>query len=108
MERQRRKAVLRACARVSARDRRGCEHGRKWGLQPASAFLTKCAEEPEKHGLAETLDFLGVASLMSGDLLASASYYKQAIALWRDLDDRQGLIASLSFFAGRGGIYQNL
>jgi tetratricopeptide (TPR) repeat protein/DNA-binding CsgD family transcriptional regulator len=58
-----------------------------------------------KHGLAETLDFLGVASLMSGDLIASANYYEQAIALWRALDDRQGLVASLSFFAGRGGLY---
>ena len=61
--------------------------------------------QSERHGLAETLDFLGVASLMSGDLIASSNYYEQAIALWRALDDRQGLIASLSFFAGRGGIY---
>ena len=75
------------------------------GLRLETNAVLASLSQSEKHGLAETLDFLGVASLMSGDLLASASYYKQAIALWRDLDDRQGLIASLSFFAGRGGIY---
>ncbi len=59
----------------------------------------------DQHGLAETLDLLGVASLMSGDLIASTNYYEKAIALWRALGDRQALIASLTFFAGRGGLY---
>ena len=59
----------------------------------------------DQHGLAETLDLLGVASLMSGDLIASTNYYEKAIALWRALGDHQALIASLTFFAGRGGLY---
>jgi len=59
----------------------------------------------DQHGLTETLDFLGVASLMSGDLIASARYYEQAVELWRALGDRQGLVSSLVFFAGRGGVY---
>ena len=42
---------------------------------------------------------------MSGDLFASATYYEQAIALWRALGDRQGLVSSLAFFAGRGNVY---
>ena len=58
----------------------------------------------DQHGLAETLDFLGVASLMSGDLIASANYYQQAIAIFRALDDRQALISSLIFYTGEVAI----
>ena len=75
------------------------------GLEYHREALSIFQASSDQHGLAETLDFLGVASLMSGDLISSAHYYEQAIALWRDLDDRPALISSLIFFAGRGGLY---
>src|SRR5205807_6168708 len=42
----------------------------------------------DQRGRAATLDLLGMASLLSGDLLQSAAYYEQAIALLRKLDER--------------------
>ncbi len=57
------------------------------------------------HQEAQTLDLLGLTNSIGGDILASARYYEQAIALWRALEDRQGLLSSLVFFAGRGTVY---
>ena len=45
----------------------------------------------DRRGKASTLDLLGMASLLSGDLMQSAVYYQQAIVLFRELDDRQRL-----------------
>lgn len=75
--------------------------GQRYHLEALNIF----SEGADRHGLAETLDFLGVACIMSGDLIASASYYEQAVARWRALEDWQGLISSLVFYAGRGGLY---
>jgi DNA-binding CsgD family transcriptional regulator len=60
-----------------------------------------------RRGLAETLELLGVASLLSGDLLQSAVYNQQAIVLLRELDDRQRLISSLVTLMMCAGHYQN-
>jgi DNA-binding CsgD family transcriptional regulator len=49
----------------------------------------------DRHGLAETLDLLGIASYLSGDLIQGTAYYQQAVALFRELDEREGLISSL-------------
>ncbi len=59
------------------------------------------------HGKAATLDLLGVASLLSGDLVQSAVYNQQAIVLLRELDERQRLISSLMTLMLCGGHYQN-
>src|SRR3989440_4905644 len=61
----------------------------------------------DQRGKAATLDFLGMASLLSGDLLQSAAYYEQAIALLRKLDERQRLPNSLATLMLCGGNYQN-
>src|SRR5437879_4675411 len=50
----------------------------------------------DRRGKASTLDFLGMASLLSGDLMQSALYYEQAIVLFRELDERQRLPNSLA------------
>ncbi len=55
------------------------------------------------RGLASTLDLLGIASFMRGDMLSGARYYERAIGLWRALGERQWLIPSLATFATRGG-----
>jgi DNA-binding CsgD family transcriptional regulator len=57
------------------------------------------------HGLAETFDFLGTTSLMSGLLLSGITYYEQAIALWRSLGNRQALISGLGMATMRGPNY---
>ena len=48
-----------------------------------------------------------MASLLSGDLQQSAAYYEQAIALFRESDERQRLPNSLSTLMLCGGNYQN-
>ncbi|MFN8540515.1 MAG: tetratricopeptide repeat protein [Thermomicrobiales bacterium] len=46
-------------------------------------------------GRATTLDLLGMASALAGDLVACAHHAAQAITPFRDLGDRQGLIGAL-------------
>src|SRR2546421_9839220 len=61
----------------------------------------------DRRGKASTLDFLGLASLLRGDLIQSAVYNQQAIVLFGELDDRQRLISSLVTLMLCGGHYQN-
>jgi tetratricopeptide (TPR) repeat protein len=49
--------------------------------------------------MATTLDLLGIANLLAGDVAAGVRYYDRAIALFRELDDRPRLASSLT---GRG------
>jgi DNA-binding CsgD family transcriptional regulator len=58
------------------------------------------------HGTAATLDLLGIAGLLSGDLIQGTTYCQQAIVLLRKLDDRQCLISSLVTLMMCGGIYE--
>src|SRR6266700_1072580 len=80
--------------------------------QPHEAL--RCHEEAlatfqglhDRSGKASTLDLLGMASLLSGDLVQSAVYYEQAIALLRELDERERLPNSLATLMLCGGNYQ--
>jgi DNA-binding CsgD family transcriptional regulator len=63
-------------------------------------------ELDDKAGIAETLDLLGMASYLGGDLTRGTAYYQQAVALFRELDDRQGLASSLATLTMRGITYQ--
>ena len=58
-----------------------------------------------RRALANTLDHLGLANLLGGDLVSSVPLFNRAIALFRELDDRPRLAASLS---GRGSNYSML
>jgi tetratricopeptide (TPR) repeat protein len=49
----------------------------------------------DRRELANTLDLLGIANLLGGDLNTSVHYYNRAIALFRELDDRLRLTNSL-------------
>ena len=60
-----------------------------------------------RSGKAATLDLLGMASYPSGDLLQGAAYYEQAIALLRELDERERLPNSLATLMCCGGNYQS-
>ncbi len=80
--------------------------------QPHEAL--RCHEEAlatfqglhDRSGKASTLDLLGMASYLSGDLPQSAAYYEQAIALLRELDERERLPNSLATLMLCGGNYQ--
>ncbi|HEX6547496.1 MAG TPA: AAA family ATPase [Candidatus Dormibacteraeota bacterium] len=50
----------------------------------------------QREGIAETLGFLGMANAIGGDLRLSAACYERAVALFRDLGDRQALAYSLA------------
>jgi ATP/maltotriose-dependent transcriptional regulator MalT len=52
------------------------------------------------------MDLLGMASLLSGDLIQGTTYCQQAIVLLRELDDRQRLISSLVTLMMCGGVYE--
>jgi predicted ATPase/DNA-binding CsgD family transcriptional regulator len=60
-----------------------------------------------RAGVAETLDLLGMASYLGGDLSGGTEYYQRAVSLFRELDDRQGLASSLATLTMRGGTYQS-
>jgi adenylate cyclase len=61
--------------------------------QEALAVFQKLGHQ---RGIAETLDLLGMASALGGDLVQSAAYYEQAIARFRGLDHREGLLSGLA------------
>jgi tetratricopeptide (TPR) repeat protein len=62
-------------------------------------------ELENRRELANTLDLLGIAYLLSGDFGTSVQYYDRAIALFRESDDRPRLASSLM---GRANTYSML
>ena len=68
--------------------------------------LTIFQELQDPHGTAETLDLLGMTSYLGGDLVGGTIYYEEAVALFRQLDDRQGLTSSLATLTFRVANYQ--
>jgi len=53
-------------------------------------------ETGHRRGMAETLDFLGIANYFSGDLWQGTHCYTRAIALFRELDERPLLTSCLT------------
>ena len=49
----------------------------------------------DRQELANTLDLLGIANLLGGDLNSSIHYYNRAIPLFRELDERIRIASSL-------------
>jgi DNA-binding CsgD family transcriptional regulator/Flp pilus assembly protein TadD len=47
-----------------------------------------------------------MTATLGGDLLQGTTYYQQAVVLFRELDDRQGLASSLATLMILGGIYE--
>jgi DNA-binding NarL/FixJ family response regulator len=72
------------------------------GLPLHEEALVTFRELEDKRGIAETLDMLGVASNMSGDLRQCARYQREAVQLFRELNDVPREISSLSDLATRG------
>jgi DNA-binding CsgD family transcriptional regulator/tetratricopeptide (TPR) repeat protein len=75
------------------------------GLRYHQEALTLFLSCNDWHGQATTLDLLGITSYISGDLISGVEYYERAIALFRQLDQPQGLVSSLACLALRGASY---
>ncbi|HLY32510.1 MAG TPA: tetratricopeptide repeat protein, partial [Ktedonobacterales bacterium] len=71
--------------------------------QEALSLFQALRDDP---GIAETLDLLGMTSYLGGDLLRGTDYYRQSVALFRQLDDRRGLASGLATLTMRGVTYQ--
>jgi tetratricopeptide (TPR) repeat protein len=59
-------------------------------------------------GIAETLDLLGIAQFLVGDLIAGTHAYDEAIALFTRLGDRRGLASSLAMRVLASGSAQSV
>jgi len=60
-------------------------------------------ESGNQQELAKTFDLLGIASILAADSVSSKAYFDQAIARFRDLDDRASLASSLLGRGNNGG-----
>ena len=56
----------------------------------------------DSHGIAETLDLLGMTSYLGGDLIQGTVYYTQAVARFRETGNQEGLTSSLATLVMRG------
>ena len=68
--------------------------------------LTLFQQTHDAPGIAQTCDLLGMASILGGDLLQGTAHCQQAVALFRELDDRQGLTSSLATVVWACGGYE--
>ena len=59
----------------------------------------------DRHGLAVTLDLLGLTNFTGGNFIEGTAQYQRAIALFRELDDRAGLSSALATFGERASNY---
>jgi DNA-binding NarL/FixJ family response regulator len=60
----------------------------------------------DRAGLAATLDFLGMTSYLGGDLVRGTEYYSRAVTIFKELDNRPGLVSSLATMTLRGATIQ--
>jgi tetratricopeptide (TPR) repeat protein len=61
----------------------------------------------DDRGLSETLDYLGMATALGGDLAQSISYYRQALELLEQFDERERIIYALAIPATYRVSYQS-
>jgi DNA-binding NarL/FixJ family response regulator len=57
----------------------------------------------DQRGLAETCDLLAILRMLAADLVGSAAYYRRAITLFRELDDRPHLVSALATLGAASG-----
>ncbi len=73
------------------------------GLRHHQEALDAFQKLDDRSGLAETLDLMGMASYLSGDLIQGVAHYKRAVPLFEGLAHRQGLASSLALLSQRAG-----
>jgi DNA-binding CsgD family transcriptional regulator/tetratricopeptide (TPR) repeat protein len=74
-------------------------------MQCHKEALTIFQQMHDQHGVAETLDLLGMVCSLSGDMVQSAAYNRQASELFSAMDNRQGLVSSLASLLWSGDTY---
>ena len=57
----------------------------------------------DRPGIAETLDLLAIVASVAGDLPRSKAYYDDALTLFRELDQRQGVASAAAMQSVLGG-----
>jgi predicted ATPase len=65
-------------------------------------------EVQDQHGVAETLDLLASAIWLKGELVQSAAYYRQVVELFCEMDNREGLVNSLTTLLTCGDSYDTV
>ena len=65
-------------------------------LRDQAAALAIFRARADRRGIAETLDMLAISSYNAGDVIRGRAFYAEALPLWRELDDKQGLLHTLS------------
>jgi DNA-binding CsgD family transcriptional regulator len=68
------------------------------GMRAHQEALAILREEQDGQGVAETLDLLGMASGLYGDMINTESYLDSAIELSRKVNDKRTLISSLTSY----------
>lgn len=63
--------------------------------------------EDDPTGVAETLDLLGMASMLESDQLQATVFYRRAIALYERMDDRRGLAGALAGLSLCAAVFVN-
>jgi DNA-binding CsgD family transcriptional regulator/tetratricopeptide (TPR) repeat protein len=71
--------------------------------EDALTIFTRLADQT---GIAATLDLLGVAHYVAGDMQRAAQRYARAVRLLEDLDDRQRLSSALATWATASGNWE--
>lgn len=66
------------------------------GLELHREALDIYKQAQDEKGMAESYDLMGMAVMHHGDLFTSFDEYQQAIKLFRTLDDKYGLVSSLT------------
>ncbi len=66
------------------------------GLQMHRQALGIFEAERDKPGTAETLDLIGMANALYGDMAEARKQSEQAIALFRELDNKRGLVSDIA------------
>jgi DNA-binding CsgD family transcriptional regulator len=69
--------------------------------------LASFEAQGDLRGVAETLDLLGMASMLSGDMVRATAHYQRAVELFRALDHRRGLSSSLAGLTIRSATFQS-
>jgi DNA-binding CsgD family transcriptional regulator len=69
--------------------------------------LASFEAQGDLHGVADTLDLLGMASMLSGDMIQATEHYQRAVELYRSLDNRRGLSSSLAGLTIRAATHQS-
>jgi DNA-binding CsgD family transcriptional regulator/tetratricopeptide (TPR) repeat protein len=66
------------------------------GLEAHRQALAIFEQNDDQQSIAETRDLLGMATLQHGDQIGSYAHYQHAIQLFRNLEDKPGLISALT------------